>query len=145
MPNRWNNFKWKLARWASGRYGNDKLNKHLVWVSIVMWLLSILLSRLLPLSNWELIPLCLGWLALIVSTLRMCSRNIYARQKELSRYEKIIEKPKKFFKLQKNKWNDRKTHKYFRCSCGAALRVPKGRGKIVITCPKCKKQLNRKT
>ncbi len=141
MQNRWNNIKWKLASWASGRYGSDRLNKHLVWLSILMWILSILFSR----SVWRLIPLTLGWSALLFSTFRMFSRNIYARQRELSRYEKVTEKPFRFFKLQKNKWHDRKTHKYFRCSCGAALRVPKGRGEIVITCPKCKKQLCKKT
>ena len=141
MKNRWNTLKWKLANRLRGCYGNDKLNKHLVWFSVIMWIVSFLLSR----SAWRLLPLALGWSALLASTLRMFSREIHARQKELTRYERILEKPTKFFKLQKNKWQDRKTHRYFRCRCGAALRVPRGRGKIVITCPKCKKQLHKKT
>ena len=141
VQNRWNNIKWKLANFAQGRYGSDKLNKHLVWASLLMWLVSVFLSH----SAWRLLPLALGWSALLYSTFRMLSRNIYARQKELRVYEKITKKPSKFFKLQNNKWRDRKTHKYFRCKCGAALRVPKGRGEIIITCPKCKKQLCKKT
>ena len=37
-------------------------------------------------------------------------------------------------------------YKYYRCSkCGVLQRVPKGRGKIKITCPKCKKVITRKT
>lgn len=141
MQNRWNQLKWKMANFAKGRYGSDKLNKHLVWISLLMWTASLFLSR----SAWRLLPLALGWSALLYSTFRMFSRNVYARQKELRLYDKITEKPSKFFKLQKNKWQDRNTHKYFRCSCGAALRVPKGRGEIIITCPKCKKQLHKKT
>ena len=142
MQNRWNNFKWKMARWADGRYGHDRLNKHLVWFSVAMWIAAIFFPDT---SLWRLLPLALGWAALIASTFRMLSRNVYARQKELRGYERITAKPRQFFKLQKNKWQDRKTHRYFRCKCGAALRVPRGRGKIVITCPKCKKQLHKKT
>ena len=141
MSNRWNNIKWELAEWMRGRYGGDALTKNLLWVSIVMWMLSALLGR----SPWRMLPLTLGWTALAFSTFRMFSRNLYARQRELARYQRITKKPRDFFKLLKNKWRDRKTHKYFRCSCGAVLRVPKGRGDIVITCPKCKDKISKKT
>ena len=135
------NFKQRLAAWAQGRYGGDALNKCLLWFSVVMWLIAAFLTT----TKWQLLPLFLGWLALVFSTFRIFSRNIYARQRELARYNKITEKPRRFFKLRKNKWRDRKTHRYFRCSCGAVLRVPKNRGEIVIKCPKCHKQLHKKT
>ena len=135
------NFKQRLAAWAQGRYGSDRLNKVLLWFSIIMWIISACLSK----TTWQLLPLSLGWLALVYSTFRMFSRNIYTRQRELAFYDRITEKPRRFFKLQKNKWRDRKTHRYFRCSCGAVLRVPKGHGEIVIKCPKCNSQLHKKT
>ena len=141
MPNRWERWKWRIAAWASGRYGSDRLNKHLLWFSILVWIVSAFLGK----SKWQLLPLTLGWLALVLSTFRMFSRNLYRRQRELAFYEKITEKPRQFFKLQKNKWRDRKTHRYFRCHCGAVLRVPKKRGKIVIHCPKCHAKLQKKT
>lgn len=141
MQTRWERFKWKLAAWTRGRYGGDKLTKHLFWFSIIMWLISVFLSA----SVWQVFPLGLAWLVLVFSTFRIFSRNIYARQRELVFYERLTEKPRQFFKLQKNKWHDRKTHRYFRCACGAVLRVPKNRGEIVIKCPKCSSQLHKKT
>ncbi len=141
MQNRRQDFRQKMIAWASGRYGQDKFSKHLLWFAIAMWLLSMFLVK----TRWQLLPMTVGWLALVVATFRMFSRNIYARQKELAFYEKCIDRPSRFLKLQKNKWRDRKTHRYFRCKCGAALRVPRGKGKIVIKCPKCGAQLNKTT
>lgn len=141
MSSKWERFTWRVASWAQGRYGNDRLNKTLLWFSILTWIVAIFLSK----SLWQLLPLSLGWLALVYVTFRMFSRNIYARQRELFFYDKVTEKPRRFFKLQKNKWHDRKTHRYFRCSCGAVLRVPKKRGEIVIKCPKCNAKLTKRT
>lgn len=141
MRTRWERFKWKLASWAQGRYGQDKLSKHLFWFSIFMWFTSVFLFF----TTWRFLPLGIGWLALFWATFRMFSKNIYTRTKELAFYERIFGKPRRFFKLQKNKWRDRKTHRYFKCSCGSVLRVPKGKGEIVVTCPKCKARLNKKT
>ena len=141
MQNRRQDFKEKMIAWASGRYGQDKLSKHLVWFSVGMWLLSMFMMR----TRWQLLPMTFGWLALVAATLRMFSRNIWARQKELAFYEKCTEKPRRYLKLQKNKWRDRKTHRYFKCRCGATLRVPKGKGEIVIKCPKCGAQLDKTT
>ena len=67
------------------------------------------------------------------------SKNFEARRKELNWYLRVSEKPRAEIKLLGNKIRDRKTHKYFKCkSCKTVLRVPKGRGKIEVTCPKCK-------
>lgn len=141
MQNRRQDLRQKMIAWASGRYGQDKLSKHLVWFSVAMWLFSMFFVK----TNWQLLPLTLGWLALVVAIFRMFSRNIYARQKELAVYEKCTERPRRFVKLQKNKWRDRKTHRYFKCKCGAVLRVPKGKGEIVIKCPKCGEQSDKTT
>lgn len=141
MQKRPDAFKQRLIAWASGRYGQDKLSKHLLWFAVGMWLFSMFLGM----TRWQLLPLTIGWLALVMATLRMFSRNVYARQKELAFYERHTEKPRRSLKLQKNKWRDRKTHRYFKCKCGAVLRVPKGKGEIVIKCPKCGAQLNKTT
>ena len=49
------------------------------------------------------------------------------------------------FKKQNKSYNNvytnevKQEYKYFKCkSCGAKLRVPKHKGKITITCPKCR-------
>jgi len=39
-----------------------------------------------------------------------------------------------------------KTHRYYRCpGCRQRLRVPRGRGNIVITCPKCHREFTKRT
>lgn len=53
---------------------------------------------------------------------------------------------KNWFRLQKRKFSERKTHRFFKCAqCKAALRVPRGKGKIKVRCPKCGAEALRKT
>lgn len=128
---------WKFRNFMVGRYGNDDLNKFLLWTGILFWFLALFINlRIL---------LYLYYFCIIWALYRTFSKKIYKRQKELWAYQKFIKKPKQFINVQKRKWHDRKTHKYFRCSCGAYLRVPKGKGKINITCNACGKVLIRKS
>ena len=75
-----------------------------------------------------------GAMVLFVYTLfRMFSSNVEARSKENQAVQELG-------KLYKLRWELRKTHKVFRCeSCGTLVRVPKGQGKVMVTCPVCKK------
>ncbi len=39
-------------------------------------------------------------------------------------------------------WRDRKTKAFMKCpTCGTTLAVPKGKGKLIVTCPKCHTKL----
>ncbi len=133
--------KWRLVRFMQGRYGTDRLSMHLVWFSLVLWAVSLFIIH----PYYRLIPLGLYWLSIGYSLFRIFSRNIARRRAELDAYNKLLYKPTQFFKLQKNKRRDRKTHLYFKCNCGAVLRVPKGKGEIIVTCPKCGKRIDKKT
>jgi hypothetical protein len=86
-------------------------------------------------------------LALMIwSAFRTLSRNIAARQRERRAYLRLTAKPRAARALQKNKWRDRKTHCYFKCKqCRAVLRVPKHKGTIDVTCPKCHRVTVKKT
>jgi len=138
MNNWMNNMGRKLAQFMVGRYGPDELNQALLVAAIVMMFLG-----WLPfLGGFSL----LSWAAIIYSFYRMLSRNHAQRYKERMWYLKWSERPKKYINLQKNRWRDRNTHRYFTCAhCGGTLRVPKGKGKIRITCPHCKTQFSKKT
>ena len=126
----------KMQGWMYGRYGYDELSKFLSIGAIVL----IFLSAFLPILN----PIAL--IMLIWSMIRTYSRNIEKRRKERDAYLKFTGKFKQFFKLRKNMIRDRKTHKYYKCpGCKAYLRVPKGKGKIEIGCPKCKCKITRTT
>lgn len=125
-----------LRNFMVGRYGSDELNFFLLIVYIIV---SVIGSA----AN-------LGWLSIISLVLiiltffRIFSKNIEKRRGENTKFLQIIWEIKNIFRgkgakrqAKKNIKND-KEHKYFKCkSCGAISRVPRGKGKIEITCPKC--------
>ena len=127
------NFKDQINKFMYGRYGVDELSMALMILSIV---LGIVLEFLPGLFKFLII---LSYIPIVISLYRIFSKNIFIRQKEYYRYlsfkNSIFSKLKKYQKRIK----DSKTHKYFKCpNCHQELRVPKGNGKITITCPKCK-------
>ena len=138
-------FRQKLQQFMIGRYGVDQLGIFLT----VTALICSLLASLLGLGILSVLATVL----LVYSIFRMYSRNITARfqenQKFMPYWQKISRffiKIKHWFQQLQTKWRDRKTHRYFTCpTCQQTLRVPKGKGKIKISCPKCKTELIRKT
>lgn len=128
----------KLQRSMYGRYGNDELGKFLMVTAIVL----VFVSLIEPLRFMYFIALAL----MIWATFRCYSRNITKRRAELNRYLKLAEKPKLWIRQRKRMWNDRKTHCYIKCrDCKMYLRVPKGKGRIKVNCPKCGKEFIKKT
>ncbi len=127
----------KLQSFMYGRHGYDKLSAHLLWAAIIVYIPALFVWRL-PLSVIYTVLICYAFF-------RVFSKNNAKRYAELNAYNKFLGKIKDFFKLRKNKWRDRKTHVYFKCSCSAVLRVPKGRGEITVICPKCKRRIDKKT
>ena len=135
------NFLFKLAykyrQFMMGRYGSDELNLVLVVFSAIL----LFLSRIKYLWFLYFISLLLFAFAII----RMYSRNIAQRHKEKMLYLKIKNKIMDFYRIKRDSWKYRKTHKYFRCkTCKASIRVPRGVGKIQVTCPKCKTKVIKK-
>ena len=127
-----------LRRFMMGRYGPDELTAAIVILGCVFTFLS----NFRPLRFMYFI----GMLVMAAAIWRTMSKNIDARMRERMWFMRVIEKPKAEFKLLSNIIRDRKTHKYFKCkNCGASLRVPKGRGKINVTCPKCRVKTQKKT
>lgn len=46
----------------------------------------------------------------------------------------------------KKMWKERKTKAFLKCpNCGTMLSVPKGKGKIIVTCPKCHARMETKS
>ena len=131
-------FRQKLQQFMMGRYGLDQLNKFLTIVALVLCLVS-------SLFGWPILS-TLGTAILIWVMFRMYSRNIQARYQENLRFMPYWQKITGFVSSMKQRWRDRKTHRYFTCpQCKQTLRVPKGKGKIKISCPRCHTELIRKT
>lgn len=127
-----------------GRYGYDELNRFLMIGGLVLVMLSMSFTAHSPTVSSVLTGLALGMYAL--SVYRTYSRNISKRQRERAAYLRRTEPVRAWFRLQKNKFADRKTHRYFKCKqCKTVLRVPKGKGKIMIHCRNCGAELVKKT
>ena len=123
-----------LRRFMSGRYGTDKLNMALLGFGLFLCILEMILQIWLN-NSWILLSLTLlSYATMFVAIFRMFSRNINKRYQENRRFLRFWERLK-----------DRK-HRYYSCPrCRQPVRVPKGKGKIAITCPRCKEKFIKKT
>ena len=121
-----------------GRYGYDELSRAMSIIALICLLVAMF-------TGWPL----LSTVALILwvwALIRSYSKNISKRQLERQSYLRLTGRIKGWFGTKKRAWSERKTHCYFKCpNCKKTLRVPKGKGKIKITCPECKTQITKKT
>ncbi len=127
------NLSYKYQVFMQGRYGSDELSIFLLAASLV----SLLLARTGVI--FFVIFQLLAWVLLIFALFRTYSRNISKRYEERMKFLKLKNRFMAWYKIKREAWQNRKTHRYFRCKkCKASIRVPKGVGKIEVTCPKCK-------
>ena len=119
-----------IQHFMSGRYGTDKLNMALLCTGLVFSLLASLIPG-------ALIKLCFtiaSYVFMCVAIFRTLSRNIYKRYEENRKFLLFFQKLKD------------KEHRYYNCPrCRQQVRVPKGKGKISITCPKCREKFIKTT
>lgn len=119
-----------LRTFMAGRYGTDRLNM----VILCAGLASSILSSLVQVTPLNLIFWLLSYGLMIWAIFRTLSRNTYKRYQENRKFMQIFDRMK-----------DRQ-HRYFDCpKCRQMVRVPRGRGKISITCPRCREKFIRKT
>ena len=120
----------KLQRFMAGRYGTDRLNMAILGTGLAVCLIS-------PFFNNALINLlftAVSYGLMIWAICRSLSRNTYARYQENRKFLQFFDRLK-----------DRQ-HRYYDCpKCRQVVRVPRGKGKIAITCPKCREKFVRKT
>lgn len=128
----------KMQSWMYGRYGQDELSQFLSILALIFVIVGLFA---LP-GVFAGLAMAM-WLTVMFRTY---SKNIGKRQRELDAYLKLANPVKSWFHLQKRKWTNRKTHRYYKCAqCKGTLRVPKGKGKIKIRCPKCGAEIIKKT
>ena len=122
--------KEKFMRFMYGRYGVDTLGKYSLGAGLDTMVLSIVFdSYTLSL---------LSWFFIILTYFRMFSRNLYKRSCVNQTFLNKTYKLRTWFGKQKNMMAQRKTHHIYRCpGCKQKIRVPRGKGRIEIRCPKC--------
>ena len=119
-----------LQNFMAGRYGTDKLNMLILSVGLAVSLLSVFVQY----APVNLLLVVLSYGLMIWAICRTLSRNTYRRYQENRRFLQIVGRVK-----------DR-NNRYFDCpKCRQMVRVPRGKGKISITCPRCHEKFIRKT
>ena len=119
-----------LRRFMEGRYGTDRLNM----VILCTGLAASILSSLLKVSGLNVIFWLLSYGLMFWAIWRSLSRNTYKRYQENRKFLQ-------FFNRLKDRQN-----RYFDCpKCRQTVRVPRGKGKISITCPRCREKFVKKT
>lgn len=142
-------FREKIARFMAGRNGVDQLGKASLWLSLIFLVITMFTHQ-----GWIYL---LAIAALVYSYFRMMSRNTSKRYLENQHFLQKTYKIRSWFgglsskaKYQKSKMSydheQRKIYRIFYCpACKQKIRAPKGKGKICITCPKCKTEFIRRT
>ena len=130
--------KERMQRFMAGRYGNDQLNQFIFIVAIISMVLEIITRQ----SLFYTLTLVL----LILAYVRVFSRNINKRYEEnmkfLQKKDAILNK----FRKQKYYAAQRRNYHIYTCpQCKQRIRIPKGKGKISITCPTCRTSFIKKS
>lgn len=131
MRDFWERCKWKLQRFMQGRNGTDEMNRVLTYVLVVLYVVSLFAKSTLLYY--------IAFAGFIYVIFRTMSRNLYARREENRKFVTRLE-------TARIKFEQRKDYKIFRCKgCGRNIRVPRGKGKIEVTCPMCGKKTIHRT
>lgn len=127
----------KIREFFMNRYGMDSLNRALMVLYIIFLIISLITRQ----DVFMYISLGI----VVYQVYRALSRNFTARTKENQVFIKFWNPIKRKYYSIKKKITD-KTHRYFKCpKCKTEIRVPKNKGKIRITCPKCSEQFIKNT
>ncbi len=121
----------RLQRFMMGRYGNDQLNQFMFVVAIIFMVLELITHF----SLFYILALAL----LILGYVRTFSKNINKRYDENMRFLEKKDAILNRFRREKYYAAQRKDFHIYTCpTCKQKIRIPRGKGKISVTCPKCR-------
>lgn len=129
--------KEKLQRFMWGRYGIDRLNQVLLAGAFVAMILSMTGVGLFY---------AVATVLIFYTYFRIFSRDINKRTAENQWYLKKEMKVRGLFLKRKKESAQRRIYRIYKCpDCGQKIRVPKGKGKIAVSCRKCGAEFIRKS
>lgn len=128
----------KFYRFMQGRYGQDQFYRFLVGAAMVCVVLNLFLRK----GALTIIT----WLLLLYALFRMFSKNHRARYEENQKYLNMSAKARYWLGNQKKLMEERKYHHIYTCpKCKQKIRIPKGKGKIMVRCPKCQHEFQKRS
>ena len=130
-------------RFMYGSYGSDQLSTCLFFIYVILVVFQFAFRNSVP----GMILMALSYVVVFIYFFRFLSRNIYKRQSENQKFLQMWKPVKNYLKYLKLRIQERNgVKKLFRCpKCRQTIRVPRGKGKIAITCPKCHYEFIKKT
>lgn len=130
--------KQRFKNFMIGRYGPDQLY-------IALFTAAIIVGIIASLTDFGFLMM-LSYFMLLIAVYRFFSRNIVRRRAENDVFLRYWGPWRFKFRRTSERIKSSKTHKFFKCpNCKNTLRVPKGKGRIQITCPKCGERFEKKT
>jgi hypothetical protein len=127
-----------LKKLMAGRYGYDQLSITL----IVLSFLPILIAKL---SGWTQLSY-LTYIPLGLCIYRALSKQLQKRRLENYKFMMLLSPAYSYFNEKRRNIKNSQNYKYFKCpNCKQKLRVPRGKGKVVVTCFKCHTEFTKKT
>ena len=115
--------RWKIQEFMRGRNGGDELNRVIIYAVLIVYIISMFTQ--------STILYTISFVGMIYALYRMFSKNLYERREENRKFVTWLE-------TTRIKMEQRKDYKIFKCKgCGRNIRVPRGKGKIEVTCPMC--------
>ncbi len=128
--------KEKLQRFMLGRNGVDEFANFLIIVALVLCVLDLFFNSTILHTLFIVI--------LVYSYFRILSKNYTKRYQENQKFLQLKNNITSKFQSQKWMMQQRKTHHIYKCpTCNQKIRIPKGKGRICITCPKCKTEFTK--
>lgn len=132
----------RYERFMQGRYGLDEFGRFLWLMGVILLALSIVVLPI-GLSHFFWIFGIAVW---VYDDFRRFSRNISKRYAENQVFLTKTAKIRALFARQMNLLGQLKTHHIYRCpGCRQKIRVPRGKGRIEIRCPKCQTKFIKKS
>ena len=118
-----------MAGFMVGRYGGDQLNIFLLTLYVILYIVNLF-------TRWPFLDIVV--LVLLAFTLyRSLSRNLERRRAENAKFLQLVRPLSRWWNTLHSRAHDRE-HRYFKCpNCGQQMRVPRGKGRIVVHCRSC--------
>lgn len=131
----------KLAKLMYRRYGVDQLGRSMLIFALVLCVLSLFVPR--RLSG---IIYYISLILIILMYIRMFSKNIQKRYQENNKYLSLKASFLRKFQREKEIFSQRRFYHFYRCPrCRQRIRIPRGKGRIEIRCPKCSQTFIKKS
>jgi hypothetical protein len=128
----------KLAEWMRGRNGSDELGAFAMVIAFILLVLNIFLHTLF--INIVAIAL-MGY-----AWWRMCSKNVAARRRENEAFTRLLGPVAPWVRNPPAALREHKEYRHLVCpKCKQRVRVPRGKGKLRVKCPKCQEKFDART